>query len=134
MDSYRNGVVIKMLLDGLTRIFLKVLSDTSDDEYYFDELLPLHMRLNIKLQAFSKIKGYIDAWNEEIDYIQSVFDNMTSKKPKPSIRTYADSIRAMTDEELAEWIFKHDCHTLLYGYDPKDAVLNWLKQEVDNED
>lgn len=42
----------------------------------------------------------------------------------------ADCIRAMTDEELAEWIFKHDCHTLLYGYDPKDAVLNWLKQEV----
>lgn len=44
--------------------------------------------------------------------------------------TNADRIRAMTDEELAEWIFKHDCHTLLYGYDPKDAVLNWLKQEV----
>ena len=45
--------------------------------------------------------------------------------------TNADKIRAMTDEELAGWIIKHDCHTLLYGYNPKDAVLDWLKQEVD---
>ena len=44
--------------------------------------------------------------------------------------TYADRIRAMTDEELAEWINKHDCHTNLYGYDPKEAILEWLKQEV----
>ena len=45
----------------------------------------------------------------------------------------ADRIRAMTDEELAEWINQHDCHTNLYGYDPKDAILNWLKQGVDDE-
>ena len=44
--------------------------------------------------------------------------------------TNADCIRAMTDEELAEWIFKHDCHTNLYGYDRIEAVLDWLKQEV----
>lgn len=47
--------------------------------------------------------------------------------------TNADRIRAMTDEELAEWIIKHDCHTFLYGYDPKDAVLDWLKQEATDE-
>ena len=41
--------------------------------------------------------------------------------------TNADRIRAMTDAELAEWINKHDCHTNLYGYDPKEAVLVWLK-------
>lgn len=41
--------------------------------------------------------------------------------------TNADRIRAMTDEELAEWINKHDCHTNLYGYDPRDAILDWLK-------
>ena len=45
--------------------------------------------------------------------------------------TNADHIRRMTDEELAEWINKHDCHTNLYGYDPKEAVLDWLKQEVE---
>lgn len=45
--------------------------------------------------------------------------------------TNADKIRAMTDEELAEWIIKHDCHTFLYGYDPKDAVFDWLKQEAE---
>ena len=46
--------------------------------------------------------------------------------------TNADRIRAMSDEELAEWISKHDCHTNLYGYDPKDTILEWLKQEVDD--
>ena len=50
-------------------------------------------------------------------------------RPRPS---NADRIRAMTDEELAEWINKHDCHTNLYGYDPKEATLEWLKQEVDD--
>ena len=47
--------------------------------------------------------------------------------------TNADRIRAMTDEELAEWINKHDFKTLLHGYDPKDAILDWLKQEVKND-
>ena len=45
-------------------------------------------------------------------------------------QTNADCIRAMTDEELAEWIHKHDCHTNLYGYDPKEDTLEWLKQEA----
>lgn len=45
--------------------------------------------------------------------------------------TNADRIRSMTNEELAEWISKHDCHTNLYGYDPKEAILDWLKQEVE---
>ena len=48
-------------------------------------------------------------------------------RPRP---TNADRIRAMSDEELAEWIQKHDCHTNLYGYDPKEAILDWLKQEA----
>ena len=43
--------------------------------------------------------------------------------------TNADRIRAMTDEELAEWIHKHDCHTNFYGYDPIEAVQDWLKVE-----
>lgn len=44
--------------------------------------------------------------------------------------TNADRIRAMTDDELAEFINKHDCHTNVYGYDPEEAILDWLKQEV----
>ena len=56
---------------------------------------------------------------------------MVGAKPyKPM--TNADRIRAMTDEELAEWITKHDCHTNLYGYAPKDTILCWLKQEVED--
>lgn len=52
------------------------------------------------------------------------------KDEKPS---NADRIRAMSDEELAEWISKHDCHTNLYGYDPKDAILDWLKEEIEDD-
>lgn len=46
--------------------------------------------------------------------------------------TNADAIRQMTDEELAAWINKHDCHINLYGYDGIEAVLEWLKQEVES--
>lgn len=49
-------------------------------------------------------------------------------EPKPV--TNADRIRSMTDEELAEWINKHDCHTNLYGYDHKEAIYDWLRQEA----
>lgn len=45
--------------------------------------------------------------------------------------TNAARIRSMTDEELAERINQHDCHTNLYGYDPKDAILDWLKEEIE---
>lgn len=48
----------------------------------------------------------------------------------PMKQTNADRIRAMTDEELAVWISKHDCHTNLYGYDPTEAILEWLKEKV----
>ena len=59
--------------------------------------------------------------------------------------TNADRIRAMTDEELAEWIAVHmECETCMYfiretglcdypmTYGCKDAMLDWLKQEADN--
>lgn len=59
-------------------------------------------------------------------------------------RTNADRIRAMTDEELANLInriepkFCHDGWDYMIGCDEdKDCVmcwLDWLRQEVDNED
>ncbi len=39
-----------------------------------------------------------------------------------------------TDEEIAKWIHRHDCHTNLYGYDNEEAILDWLKQEVQDAD
>lgn len=62
--------------------------------------------------------------------------------------TNADRIRAMTDEELAEWIAKHmycaECmyfndetgtcnYEYRYGKGCNGAMLDWLKQEVENE-
>ena len=58
--------------------------------------------------------------------IRIEMENCTEYRPV----TNADRIRVMTDEELAEWIHKHDCHTNLYGDVSKEAVLDWLKQEA----
>lgn len=64
---------------------------------------------------------------------------------KPQKRTNADRIRAMTDEELAEWITElTDC--AVYPYTRKDAPcisigqtcaaswLDWLKEEATDDD
>ena len=67
---------------------------------------------------------------EYADPCDSCTTNMTEEPTNWEPQTRADRIRAMTDEELAWWINKHDCHTNLYGYDPKEAILDWLKQEV----
>lgn len=48
--------------------------------------------------------------------------------------TNADKyFRNATDEEIAKWIHRHDCHTNLYGYDNEEAILDWLKQEVESD-
>lgn len=43
--------------------------------------------------------------------------------------TNGDRIRAMTDEELAEWLHNRQTRTWLYGTWSKDALLDWLKEE-----
>lgn len=43
------------------------------------------------------------------------------------VRTNADRIRSMTDEELAEWIEDFSCDEQKFD---KEAVLEWLKSEV----
>lgn len=48
--------------------------------------------------------------------------------------TNADRIRAMTDEELAEYL-DGVCHDLwqMFVKDPQKMWLDWLKQEADDE-
>lgn len=48
-------------------------------------------------------------------------------KPMTNANKY---FRNATDEEIAKWIHRHDCHTNLYGYDNEEAILDWLKQEA----
>ena len=52
-------------------------------------------------------------------------------KPKPI--TNADRIRAMTDEELADWVWGVETAGRAYGPRGKKAWLDWLKQEVDSD-
>lgn len=92
------------------------------------------MRL-IDADTLPKYTGYALS----ADAVAKAVDNAPTIDVVPIVRckdcnfyrpvTNADRLRTMTDEELAEWINKHDCHTNLYGYDPKEAVLDWLKQE-----
>ena len=42
----------------------------------------------------------------------------------------ADRIRSMSDEEMVEWIFKHDTKTICYGRLNREDLLKWLKHEV----
>lgn len=44
--------------------------------------------------------------------------------------TNADRIRAMTDEELADWIRHIECRTNFYGKEGFDYWLEWLRQEA----
>ena len=44
--------------------------------------------------------------------------------------TNADRIRAMTEEELAEWLHNRQATTWFYGTWSKDIWLDWLQQEV----
>ena len=53
---------------------------------------------------------------------------------KEKNETNADKyFRNATDEEIAKWIHRHDCHTNLYGYDNEEAILDWLKQEAESD-
>jgi hypothetical protein len=44
--------------------------------------------------------------------------------------TNADRIRAMTDEELADWVWSAETAGRAYGPRGKKACLDWLKQEA----
>ena len=45
-------------------------------------------------------------------------------------KTNADRIREMSDEELAEWILKHDTITYCHGRLNTEQLLEWLKSEA----
>ena len=57
---------------------------------------------------------------------------MTSKKNNEM--TNGDKIRQMTDEELAEFLHKLQAKVPLYGYERQDAMFEWLKQGVDDDE
>lgn len=47
-------------------------------------------------------------------------------------KTNADRIRAMTDEELANWVWSAESAGRAYGPRGKKAWLDWLKQEAES--
>lgn len=63
---------------------------------------------------------------------RKMYEPPTMKSAEPiKPMTNADKyFRNATDEEIAKWIHRHDCHINLYGYDHEEAILDWLKQEV----
>lgn len=62
------------------------------------------------------------------------------KQYKPNYTTNADHIRAMSDEELRNWLFQRDCTNIAAfleygGMGVMNAVqlLEWLQQPVEGE-
>jgi VIT1/CCC1 family predicted Fe2+/Mn2+ transporter len=45
-------------------------------------------------------------------------------------QTNSDKIRSMSDEELADWIVKHDNKTNENGYWTREMILEYMKSEV----
>lgn len=51
------------------------------------------------------------------------------------IKTNADRIRQMTDDELAEWIVDQVRGKYIYGYgDPIQAMVDWLRKEANEKE
>ena len=87
----------------------------------------------------------INEWNEAVKQVQDVFNNMTSKVSRP-IKTNADEIRQMSDEELAKIIvraryFDKFCEMVLTGINPgfcdddcNKCALDWLKRKAKSND
>ena len=44
--------------------------------------------------------------------------------------TWGDKIRAMTDEEIADWVWIAEMSGRAYGPKGKKAWLDWLEEEV----
>lgn len=51
----------------------------------------------------------------------------------PTVKTNADKIRQMSNEELAEWLVSHDMKCFDDGHLSKDGYVDWLKQEVESD-
>ncbi len=95
--------------------------------------VPLMERLN---------KFYEDhEWcgDEGLDCFELIYED------PPELLTNADRIRAMSDEELAEWLANNqDCYACAYfddvegickgGESCREMMLDWLKQEASNGD
>ena len=71
--------------------------------------------------------------NENCDYFREHGEchEICTEQGIAKIITNADRIRAMSDEEMVEWIFRHDTKTICYGRLNREDLLKWLQYEVD---
>ena len=52
---------------------------------------------------------------------------------EPPVKTHGDAIRAMSDEELADWVWSAETAGRAYGPRGKQAWLDWLQQDATDE-
>ena len=88
--------------------------------------------------GYCKTTVCINEFYQREQWVQSTTNKFESAVIKK--QTNADRIRAMTDEELAEWLYDMTTNTLSVldlgsNRQTKTALgwFNWLKQEVDDE-
>lgn len=73
--------------------------------------------------------GHTGGW-ERCQYRQLRQPNTVVGYVPSLIKTNSDRIRAMTDEELADWVWGAETAGRAYGPRGKKAWLDWLKEEA----
>ena len=92
------------------------------DDYIFETV---EKTLECKVDREELLKALAYDRNQ---YDKGFRDGRAYKSP---IETNADRIRAMSDEELADWVWGAETDGRAYGPRGKKAWLDWLKQEVE---
>lgn len=79
------------------------------------------------------------AYDEESEvenglWCDKIFDSPDVEMERDCIHykcmTNGDRLRAMSNEELVEWIFKHDTYVVCHGRKRRDELLEWLEKEA----
>lgn len=107
---------ILIAVDELHRDFIK-----KQDDYIF---LTVEKALKCEVNREELLKA--------LAYDRDQYDKgfRDGRAYKPPIETNADRIRAMTNEELADWVWGVETAGRAYGPRGKKAWLDWLKEEA----
>lgn len=65
-------------------------------------------------------------YEDDMPYDRQAYDMAIKALEEKRIKTNADKIRAMSDVELADWIWRND----MPYYSGKFEVVEWLNEEV----
>lgn len=90
------------------------------------------MTENNAIARLNSIRRMYREESETVKAIEMAIEALEKQIPKKP-QTNVDRIRAMSDEELAEWVVNHDTKSQESGYWCKGQILQWLQTEAESE-